>query len=68
MTLMKLRLGFLFTDLLDISEYIWWSLRSRFLFLDMAKRWRKVICVIKFKAIQPQLKYKTRHLLKPKTN
>ena len=34
------------------------SLHSSFLFMRMGKRWRKVMCVMKSKVIQPQPKYK----------
>ena len=46
----KLILDFLFTYiqiLLNILEYIWWSLLLSILFMDMSKGWRKVICVVK---------------------
>ena len=57
MILMKLRLDFLFSFLqifLNIFEYIWWSLHSRFLFMGMGNRWRNVICILKLKVIQPR--------------
>ena len=41
---MKLKLDYLLTDLLNILEYIWWSLHSIFLFMGMGKRRRKVMC------------------------
>ena len=57
-TLIKLRLVFLFTDLLNILEHVCWSFYSCVLFMGMGKRWHKVISVTKSKVIQLQLKIK----------
>ena len=63
MTLMKLRLEFLFTDLsqgFGIYLVVFaLMLFSSSLFMDMGKGWRE--SVVKLKVIQPQPKYKTRN-------
>ena len=54
MTLIKLRLYFLFTDLSQHFGIYLVSLHSGFLFMRVGKRWYKVICVMKLKVIQTQ--------------
>ena len=59
MTLMQLRLDVLFTD---PSQHFGRDLlvfSLKFLIHNVGKMWRKVICFVKLKAIQPQPKYKT---------
>ena len=62
MTLMELTLDFLFTDLSQHFEIdlVFFALNF-FIHGHGCKRWRKAICVVKLKAIQPQRKYKTRN-------
>ena len=57
MTLMKLRLDFLFTYFFfgGLCTQVFYS-------LTWGKKWLKVICVVKSKLIQPQPKYETRNI------
>ena len=58
MTLLKLRLGFLFTDL---SSYYFWNISGGFciqVFLSLDKWWLKIICDIKLKLIYLHTRYK----------
>ena len=62
MTLIKLRLDSLFTDLSQHFRIYLVVFALKFFIMGMGyKRRRKVICVVKLRVIQPQPKYETRN-------
>ena len=62
MTLIKLRRDSLFTDLSQHFRIYLVVFALKFFIMGMGyKRWRKVICVVKLRVIQPQPKYETRN-------